>query len=167
MKKYSIVSLMVLLLPIHLLGQCNPKRFDDPLLEKLAGQWTLTGKIGERPVENNFTAQWVLNHQFLELNFADVATPPTYFAKVSIGYDCTTARYVAHWLDSFGGQFSIKGTGEKKEETIEFVFEYPDGPFVNKFIYDSQQDTWHFHMTGKNAKGEWTVFGDEYLKRRK
>jgi len=148
--------------------KCDPNRFEDELLNKLAGQWDLTGKIGNRPVENNFSAQWILNHQFIELNFVDVASPPSYIAKVSIGYDCISERYVVHWLDNFGGRFSeTLGYGIKKGQTIEFRFEYPDAPFINKFTYDNKNDSWHLHMTTKNDKGEWIVFGDEYLKRKK
>jgi hypothetical protein len=47
-----------------------------------------------------------LDHQFLRLEMKDVATPPAYEATVYIGYDKTGERYVAHWLDVFGGRFS-------------------------------------------------------------
>lgn len=148
--------------------KCNPNRFEDDLLNKLVGQWELTGKISNRPIQNIFSAQWVLNHQFIELNFVDVASPPGYIAKVSIGYDCISERYVAHWLDNFGGRFSeTLGYGIKSGQAIEFRFEYPDGPFINRFAYDSKSDSWHLHMTTKNDKGVWVVFGDEYLKRKK
>lgn len=147
--------------------KCNPNRFEDDLLDKLIGQWSLTGEIGNRPVKNSFTAQWILNHQFIELNFIDVASPPAYLAKVSIGYDCIIEKYVVHWLDNFGGRFSeTLGYGLRKGQTIEFRFEYPDAPFINQFIYDNKNDSWHLHMTTKNDKGDWVVFGDEYLKRK-
>jgi hypothetical protein len=148
--------------------KCDPKRFEDDLLNKLIGQWNLTGKIGERPVENNLSAQWVLNHQFIEINFVDLASPATYFAKVSIGYDCISEKYLVHWLDNFGGRTSeTLGYGIKNGRAIEFRFEYPEGPFINRFTYDDKDGSWHIHMTTKNDKGEWMVFGDEYLKRKK
>lgn len=46
-----------------------------------------------------------LNHQFVSLTFADTAKLPQYTAKVFIGYDCITERYVAHWLDNFQRQW--------------------------------------------------------------
>ena len=172
MRKIMAFCLLTLSIYFNSFGQytlkCDPKRFEDDLLDRLVGQWDLTGKIRNRSVKNNFSAAWVLNHQFIELNFVDVASPPAYIAKVSIGYDCISERYVVHWLDNFGGRFSkTLGFGIKNEQTIEFRFEYPDAPFINKFTYDSKNDSWHLHMTTKNEKGEWTVFGDEYLKRKK
>ena len=147
--------------------RCNPNYFDDDLLNKLSGDWNLTGTIGKRTVKNTFSVSWILNHQFLEVNFVDLASPPGYFAKVLIGYDCISERYVAHWLDVFGGRFSeTLGYGVKKGQMIEFRFEYPDAPFINQFIYDNKNDSWQLHMTTKKAGEGWVVFGDEYLKRK-
>ena len=172
MKKAITIFCINLLICLNLFGQdtakCNAKYFKDNLLDKLVGQWNLSGEVGKRKIENNFSAQWTLNHQFLELNFVDTTSPPRYVGKVFIGYDCVSERYVAHWLDNFGGRFSeTLGYGTKAEQTIEFRFEYPDAPFLNKFIYNAKDDSWQFHLTTKNDKGEWIVFADEYLKRKK
>jgi hypothetical protein len=41
-------------------------------------------------------------------------------------------RYVAHWIDVFGGRFSeTLGYGKRAGDEIDFIFEYPDGPFVS------------------------------------
>ena len=115
------------------------------------GNWDLKGIIGNRPIANNFSAQWVLNHQFMELNLIDTVKIPTYTAKVFIGYDCVSERYIVHWIDNFGGRFSeILGYGQQKGNSIEFRFEYADGPFINKFIYNNKKDTWQLNMTTKN-----------------
>ena len=162
----------VVFLPTVLLAQnsqpCNQALFKDTLLDKLTGQWALSGQIGNRTVANHFTAQWVLNHQFIELDFVDTGSPPGYVAKVSIGYDCISEKYVIHWLDSYGARFSeTLGFGTKTSDTIECRFEYPDAPFVTKFCYHSKQDAWQINMTTKNKEGEWTVFGEEWLTRKK
>jgi hypothetical protein len=131
------------------------------------GNWDLKGIIGNRPVANNFSAQWVLNHQFIELNLIDTVKIPTYTAKVFIGYDCVSERYIVHWIDNFGGRFSeILGYGQQKGNSIEFRFEYADGPFINKFIYNNKKDTWQLNMTTKNERGKWVLFGDEFLIRK-
>ena len=171
MKKYLQLVLTGILFSLRSFGQdtakCDDKYFKDELLGKLAGQWKLTGEIVKRKVENSFTADWVLNHQFIELKFTDVATPPTYFGNWYIGYDCVSERYVLHLLDNFGGRLSeTLGYGIRSGQTIEFRFEYPDGPFINQFIYNEKNDSWQLHMTQKNSKAEWVLFGDEYLKRR-
>lgn len=171
MKKTIYLFCIFLSVTLKLFGQdtvkYDTKYFKDNLLDKLVGQWSLTGEVGKRKVENNFSAQWIINHQFLELNFIDVSTPPKYIAKVSIGYDYISDRYVVHWLDNFGGRFSeTLGYGTKTDQSILFRFEYPDGPFLNSFIYNSKSDIWQFHLTTKNDKGEWVVFADEYIKRK-
>ena len=169
--KYIIAVLGILTFCIPSYGQdtlkCNDNRFDDPLLQNIIGTWNVTGQIGGDKVTYNFAGSWELNHQFISLTFADTAKQPQYTAKVFIGYDCISERYVAHWLDNFGGRFSeTLGYGSKVKNTIEFRFEYPQGPFINKFIYDNTADTWQFHTTTKNSKGIWVTFGDINLKRK-
>src|SRR5574338_537676 len=140
-------------------GKCDDKFFKDELLDKLEGKWQLTGNIGGRNVENNFSAQWVLNHQFMELIFEDVATPPSYMAHVYIGYDCVSERYVVHWFDFFGGRLSeTLGYGTASGQTINLRFEYPDGPFINQIIYNPATDSWQLHMTSKDSGGSWKLF---------
>src|ERR1041385_1837462 len=50
----------------------------DDLLDELIGNWKLTGKVGNRIVENTVKAEWVLNHQFVLVHMKDVSNPPTY-----------------------------------------------------------------------------------------
>ena len=106
----------------------------DPLLDKMVGNWKVGGTIRGRTVEQSVEAQWVLNHQFLQIHekgAPDSKTAgPAYEAMVMIGYDHTSERYVAHWMDIYGGRFSeTLGYGVRSGDQIEFVFEYPDGPF--------------------------------------
>ena len=146
--------------------KCNDQRFNDPFMDKIAGTWLAGGKITGDSVMYHFNASWELNHQFMVLSFADTAANPQYIAKVYIGYDCISERYVCHWLDNFGGRFSeTLGYGILTQNSVEFRFEYPDGPFINRFIYDDKRDTWQMHSTTKNREGAWVTFGDIYLKR--
>jgi Protein of unknown function (DUF1579) len=140
--------------------------FHDDLLDNLAGRWKLTRSIRGRTVENVAEASWVLNHQFLRVHMKDAADPPEYEARVFIGYDNANDRYVAHWLDVFGGRFSeTLGYGKRSGNSIEFVFEYPDGPFHNTFTWDPTSRTWTFLMRQKGASGEWTTFAEDHLRR--
>jgi hypothetical protein len=59
--------------------------FQDELLNKMAGRWKLTGMIRGKSVEHSVEAQWVVNHQFLQVHEKDVAAPPPYEANVMIG----------------------------------------------------------------------------------
>jgi hypothetical protein len=141
------------------------RTFQDPFLENLAGRWILTRTMRGRTTESAFDAEWVLNHQFLRIRMKDTADPP-YEAHVYVGYDNASDRYVAHWLDVFGGRFSeTLGYGRRSGNSIEFVFEYGDGPFRNRLTWDPGAKTWSFLLTQKDASGKWTTFSEERLRR--
>jgi len=135
--------------------------FLDELLGKMTGRWKLTGTIRGQSVEHAVEAQWTLSHQFLQVHEKDVATPPGYEANVMIGYDNTSERYVAHWLDIYGGRVSeTLGYGTRSDDQIEFVFEYPDGPFHTTFRWLADKKQWQWKMRTKNSAGKWVDFAD-------
>jgi hypothetical protein len=136
----------------------------DQLLDNLAGEWKLTRKFKTRTVENVAKAEWVLNHQFLLLKMKDLSTPTQYEANIYIGYDNASDRYVAHWIDVFGGRFSeTLGYGTRNGDSIKFVFEYPDGPFLNTFTWNPEKKSWTFLMQHKDQSGKWTLFAEDTL----
>lgn len=142
----------------------------DELLENMLGSWRLNGKIAGRQVEHTVDTDWVLNHQFLRLHEKEVATTDKlpYEAIVMIGYDNASERYAAHWMDIFGGRFSeTLGYGKRSDSQIEFVFEYPDGPFHTIFRWDAGSQHWQWLMRQKNEAGQWTDFADATLTRPK
>jgi Protein of unknown function (DUF1579) len=112
----------------------------DSLLDHLVGQWRVERTMRGRTTGNAVQAEWVLNHQFLLLHYQDsprAAAPSGYEAMVFIGYDNASERYVAHWIDVFGGRFSeTLGYGTRDGNAIRIVFEYPDGPFYNTYTFD-------------------------------
>jgi hypothetical protein len=171
MKQLIKLSILFLVsMPCLIYGQdttkCDSEYFTDSLLQKLTGNWIATGTVGGDEVVYKFSVQWVLNHQFLELVISDTAAKPEYTAKVFIGYDCTNDRYVVHWIDNFGGQFSeTLGYGKRNDQLIEILFEYPDGHMVNSFSYNQENDSWISYTTSKGKNGKWTTFGDIHLKR--
>jgi hypothetical protein len=110
-----------------------------------------------------------LNHQFLRIHEKAVdpkAGDPPYEAIVMVGYDNTSERYVAHWLDIFGGRFSeTLGYGQRRENAVEFLFEYPDGPFRTTFRWLPDKKQWQWVMKTKGKNGQWTDFGTMTLTR--
>ena len=150
--------------PPPLDGVARPLR--DSVLEQLPGTWSTTRTSSRGTTLSTVQADWVLNHQFLRLHYTDTATPSSYEAMVFIGYDNTSDRYVAHWIDVFGGRFSeTLGYGSRVSGGIRFVFEYPDGPFVNAFTFDRSKNEWLSQMRQRNARGEWVSFADETFRR--
>ena len=139
----------------------------DTLLDHLAGHWRVTRHRQAQTVTTSADVDWVLNHQFVRVHYHD-ATPSaqSYEAMVFIGYDNTSERYVAHWLDIFGGRWSeTLAYGTPVPHGIRFVFEYPDGPFVTTFTYNVAAGDWTTSMRQKNARGEWVAFGEERFQR--
>ena len=147
-------------------GRDHP--FHDALLDNLVGDWHVEVKFGSgRMADNTMHAEWVLSHQFLLLHYRDTATPPKYEAMVFVGYDNASERYVAHWIDTFGGRFSeTLGYGKLDEgkHAIRFIFEYPDGPFDNTFTFDPEAKTWISLMRQK-VKGQWSTFAENKFSR--
>jgi hypothetical protein len=145
----------------------GPKKpFQDELVDRLAGKWTLTRKMRGKESQNTLEAVWVLNHQFLQLHMKDDASPPEYEAIVYLGYDHTSERYVVHWLDGFGGRTSeTLGYGKRDGDSIRFFFEYPDGPFHNTFTWHPDSKTWSTLLESKSPAGQWSTFAEETLRR--
>src|SRR5437660_12322907 len=94
----------------------------------------------------------------------ETSDPSQYEAIVYIGYDNTSERYVAHWIDVFGGRFSeTLGYGARDGNRIKFVFEYQDGPFHNTFTWNAEAKTWTFLMEQKDQTGKWKEFAVDQL----
>lgn len=112
-----------------------------------------------RTAENKAVAEWVLNHQFVRIHMKDVNDPPRYEGNIYIGLNSAENRYVAHWIDVFGGQFSeTLGLGVRDGNSISFRFQYPDAILTNVFTYDPEQDSWISKIDQQDKAGEMTMF---------
>jgi len=135
--------------------------FQDSLVGRLAGEWSMTGDLRGQAQSYTLKAEWVLGHQFLRLEMKG----DQYEAVSYIGYDNASERYVAHWIDIFGGRVSeTLGYGKREGNSIHFVFEYPDGPFRSDYTLDPKAG-WKIDMTQKAATGEWKDFAHYALAR--
>src|SRR5437870_13462306 len=139
-------------------------KFEDPLLDKLVGNWSVVRKFGNgKTVEKTVRVSRVLNNQFLELHYLDVATPPQYEAMAFIGFDHKTSRYVLHSLDILGGRASeviAFGTPDEAAHAIYFTFNNPDGQFMNVYAFDPATKNWSSVMRQK-SKGPWSLFVED------
>ena len=137
----------------------------DDLIEKLAGDWRISRLHDGKVSRHTLQAEWVLNHQFLMLHMKHLADPPEYEALVLIGYDPARKLYLAHWCDTFGGQFSALGTGKRTGDAIEFTFQYPDGPFHNTFTWNPKAKGWTFKGEADGKDGKRVLFAEDTLRR--
>jgi hypothetical protein len=144
----------------------GPKgRFQDDLISKLEGDWNLTRKIHGTEVRNSVNASWVLNHQFLQVHMTDLASPPSYEAIVLIGYIYSSKTYTAHWCDTYGGKYSAIGIGTRSGDSIEFRFQYPDGPFFNTFSWSAATKQWVMWLESQDSNGARKLFAVDTLVR--
>jgi len=142
------------------------RTFNDPFIDRLAGDWTLTRQIRVKEVENSVHAEWVLNHQFLQVHMTDSAQPSAYEALIYIGYQQAEQRYVVHWLDVYGGKGSAMGYGKRAGESIEVAFQYDDGPFFNTLTWDTLGQGWTFKMESVNKDGKRQLFAIDTLRKK-
>jgi hypothetical protein len=125
----------------------------DPLLDKLVGHWVLSGPLAGHPATHDVTAQWVLNHQYLEFRETsrekNKAGEPSYTADVFIGWDEPTHQYVCVWLDDYG-DISTQSLGHapRDGDSIRFVFQdaHDPGRFHTTFAYNRPNGSWTMNM---------------------
>jgi hypothetical protein len=139
-----------------------------PLLDRLVGQWAMTGSVRHRPVTYRLDAGWTLQRRFVELHMWDIKrTPPSYEARVLIGPDTAGGRIIAHWLDNSGAAYSVPpGRGAALGDTLTIDFPYPDGAFHDRFVLDRASDTWTFTLDAEDGKGGTSPFAEYRVKRR-
>jgi len=147
-------------------ASAQDRTFNDPFIDRLAGEWTLTRQIRGKEVENTVRAQWVLNHQFLQVHMTDSAQPPAYEALIYIGYQHDAQRYVVHWLDVYGGKGSAIGYGKRSGDSIEVMFQYDDGPFFNTLTWDTLGQGWTFTMDSVDKDGKRKLFAIDTLRKK-
>ena len=147
-------------------AQRGGARLDDALLQNMIGSWKVSRRIRGTVVGNTLEAEWVLQHQFVQLHMKDVTEPSQYEALVLIGFDSNKNRYVAYWCDSLGAQYSGVGYGARTGNVIEFTFNYPDGPFHNTFSWKPDGNTWSLLMEAEGKDGTRTFFAEDTLRRK-
>jgi hypothetical protein len=159
----AIVLLLVLTASVRAQDSAQVKALDDPLLDKLIGDWNVERKFPSgRTARNVVHVDWVLQHQFVQLHYRDTATPPQYEALVLIGFDHIGNHYIAHWADRFGGDYSADGFAPRDEESnvMEFKFELHGDQLTNRFAFDPQSGSWTSTIR-QTEKGEWTLFCED------
>jgi hypothetical protein len=135
----------------------------------MVGHWRLSGRFEGQAVNHSVEVRWVLHHQFLEIHEQDVNPPKgndvPYDALVYVGYAPASRRYVAHWLDVFGGGSETLGYGKRTGSAIEFDFEYPGQPWLTTFRWNAASRTWQWLMRTRTKQGQWQETADMTLAR--
>jgi len=122
------------------------------LLNHLAGAWVLRGTIAGKPTTHDVHAEWVLNHEYLQLHEIsrekNAGGGAAYEAIVYIEWDAKAQQYKCLWLDSTsGGGLSPEGIARAKqaEDEIPFVFTLSASDQIHTtFRYDKAGDSWQW-----------------------
>ena len=135
------------------------------LLDQLVGLWGINGTVGGQPDREGADAEWVLGHQFLRLHRKRLDGPME--SVIHVGYDNVSERFVAIRMDSLSARGAETiGYGIKTgDQTIQFTFEYPSGPFKETWTFDPKERTWQFQTESKDRQGKWVTFSTLTLHR--
>jgi hypothetical protein len=173
MKKYwnsfAVLLLLIVATPLYAQESSRGKGLNDPLLDKLVGDWNVERTFGGGQTATNLVhGEWVLQHQFVELHYHDTVTPSAYEAIALIGYDNIGKRYICHWTDNFGGTYSDVGFAPRDEaaNALDFKFESHTGQLENRFVFDRQSGAWTSTIQ-QREKGEWNLFCEDKFIRAK
>ena len=150
----TTLSLIALCLLFACPTFAQPSGFQDPLIDKLAGDWIMQGTIAGNESTHDISAEWVLAHQYFSFHDisheVDEAGQPLYEATVFIGWDEPSSSYACLWLDSTGGgglTGEAIGHAKPNGDELPFLFKAPDGSvFQTTFVYQRDTDTWEWLM---------------------
>ena len=142
----------------------------DTFLDRLAGLWTLTGNMGSTGLSQKVNARWVIQGQFLEVHCIEEGSvtqdQPLYEAVYMLGYDSQSKEYSMHLFDTFGANYARTiGIGTRHDDSVEFLFEYPNSHFSNTFTWDKETGGWEMLLRQKEEYNAWKVFAKKILTR--
>jgi hypothetical protein len=141
--------------------------FQDNLLDKLAGKWSLTGNMMGRELLQKCAGAWVFHHKFLRLDCKETKNPPVlgvrYESTMYIGCSSASQQYVAILVDIFGAGANV-GLGRRTGNTVQFTWAYPDSAFENTFTWNADSGTWTSLLRQKNRSGKWESWGQKTLR---
>jgi len=139
----------------------------EALLDRLAGNWMLSGKLAGRETTHDISADWALNRGYLRIHELSREKTPSgaasYEAIVFISYNVQTDDYTCLWLDSTSNQGLVAegfARAKRSGNSLPFVFRDANGQvsFENTFVYDPAADSWEWIMDNVEA-GKRKPFG--------
>ena len=169
MKKLIAGTALTLLLPVS----AWPGETLSPteLLDRLTGEWVMTGMVDGEDITHDVTAEWVLEGGYLQLHELsrkhDDAGRPAYEAIVIVSWEEANGEYKCLWLDTtsnLGLDDPVIGIGRPSGHDIPLVWTGEENRFHNTFSYDARADTWRWVLKSERD-GEFSLFADVTLTR--
>jgi hypothetical protein len=156
-------------------GQNQATSAAEALMDKMTGQWVLTGTIAKRPTTHDVDVDWVLKRQYIRIHEVsrdkDAAGGVGYEAWIYLVWDAKAGEYAVLWLDNTAAtNFAPEGIGHAKPDgdRIPIVFKLGDGTGIQTtFAYDRAKDTWSWMIDNVDKSGKSSPFALVTLTRKK
>jgi hypothetical protein len=158
--KKLLAIVCLLLAPVAAITQENtPVSPQDRLLDKLVGNWKVTGLAHGNPYTWTMNGEWVLSHQFLRLtwksaeNIVGVGRP--FEAVYYFRYDDRKNQYIAHLLKNFGAEdSSVLGYGEPKADQVMVAYKLTQETVTEQFTWEPTSNNWRLKSWGDLPDGK-------------
>ncbi len=146
----------------------------DSLLDKLEGEWVMTGTVAEEEVTHDVYVDRILKRQYVRIHELsrekDADGEPAYEAWIHIAWDNEKSEYVVMWLDNTATtNFAPEGVGHGKPDgdRIPFIWKSADGTGIhNTFKYDRSTETWTWDIDNVDKSLKASPFARLTLKRK-
>jgi len=145
------------------------------LLDRLAGNWVLTGTIGGKQTTHDVHAGWVLRREYLQIHEIsrekNANGEPAYEAIILVSWDPKANQYACLWMDSTaGGALTSPVTCRATpaaDDSIPFVFTLsPTESLHTTFAYRRATDQWRWTIDDQ-TNGKTDRFADVALSRKR
>jgi len=165
MKRWHIAVFAVAMLGVGAFA-VEPEH-SETLLDRLPGNWVLSGKLAGRETIHDISADWALDRGYLRIHEISRAKAPSgapiYEAIVFVSHNTKTDDYTCLWLDSTSNEGLVAegfGHAKRNANSLPFVFRDANGQvsFENTFVYDPTSDSWNWVMDNV-AAGKRKPFG--------
>jgi hypothetical protein len=144
------------------------------LMERMVGEWLMTGTIAGDEVTHDVDAEWILQRRYVRLHEVSRERREdgelAYEAWIHIAWDAGNEQYVVMWLDNTETtNFASEGVGRGRldGDRIPFVWRFADGSGIrNTFEYDRENDTWSWTIDNVDDSGGSAPFARLNLERK-
>lgn len=155
-------------------AQSQPASAHEALMDRMTGDWVMTGTIGGKPTTHDVDVDWVLKREYIRIHEVsrdkDANGGVGYEAWIYLVWDAKQREYAIMWLDNTAAtNFAAEGVGHAKPDgdRIPFVFKDADGSGIRTtFAYDRAKDAWSWTIDNVDRSRKSSSFAKLMLTRK-
>lgn len=126
-------------------------------LSGLAGCWKAPGQVRGKDSMSVARGEWRMGGRYFILHLRSLAQKDSYEAAIIYGGGKTPEAIVSYWLDTYGGEWSIVGSGSAGKDGFSVDYHYPDSVYPNHFAPNGAG--WRWTIMERRAGKPETLFG--------